>query len=174
MSEKIYDTKVFEVDYACDNCNSGLMINSGTMLPSYPPQYPHKCKHCGLTKNLLQKYPTIRYERTLRQDTSVVLPLNSTGDLKVGVTGTANICRKLNLQVGDTIEGRDTSMLWWNVTRLTLLWLGTDVVVWNERHISSTTGGWTELREATNWSLETRKWNKVESTETIMNRFAEL
>ena len=169
MSEKIYDAKVFEVDYTCDNCNSGLMINSGTMLPSYPPQYPHKCKYCGSTKNLLQKYPTVRYERTLR-----VPPISSTEDLKVGVTGTANICRKLNLQVGDTIEGRESNLLWWNITRLTLLWLGTNVVVWNEQHIGSATGGWTELREATNWSLEHRKWNKVESTETIMNRFAEL
>lgn len=66
MSERTYEVRTVGVDYICDDCNSGVMEQTGVMLLSNPntPQWSHKCNHCGATKNLWQKYPTVRWERT--------------------------------------------------------------------------------------------------------------
>ena len=63
MSERTYEARMVGVDYTCDDCNTGVMEQTGVMLMSDPPQWPHKCNNCGVTKNLWQKYPTVRWER---------------------------------------------------------------------------------------------------------------
>lgn len=77
--------------------------------------------------------------------------------------GTASKCRAMGLQIGDTIEGRegDEEGKLWNVTRLTLIWIGEDVVVWSETHIDHTSDEWVAPKEASNWSLDFRDWRKV-------------
>ena len=61
MSERIYDVKIVGVDYVCDECGTGLMESTGVALMSNPPWYPHHCSHCGATKNISERYPTVRY-----------------------------------------------------------------------------------------------------------------
>lgn len=63
MSERIYEARTVIVDYICDDCNIGVMEQTGVMLPTDPPKWPHKCNHCGKTDVFWQKYPAIRYER---------------------------------------------------------------------------------------------------------------
>lgn len=55
--EKIAESKVFQVLMICDKCGKGEMRQTGTVLMSNPPQYPHKCVVCGNTENLLHRYP---------------------------------------------------------------------------------------------------------------------
>ena len=76
---------------------------------------------------------------------------------------TASKCREMGLQVGDTIEGRegDDKGKWWDITRLTLLWLGEEVVVWSQTHINHTSDKWTAPKEEACWSLDYRDWRKV-------------
>jgi hypothetical protein len=78
---------------------------------------------------------------------------------------TADKCRAMGLKIGDTIEGREGGDEWWSIARLTLLWLGEDVVVWREQHISSVNNIWTLPKEDANWLLDYRDWRKV--TEAI-------
>lgn len=63
MSERTYAVRAVGVEYTCDECQAGVMEPTGVVLASYPPQWPHQCDNCGATKNLWQKYPTIRWER---------------------------------------------------------------------------------------------------------------
>lgn len=63
MGERVYEVKTVGVDCICDDCNIGTMEQTSVMLPSYPPQWPHKCNNCGVIKNLWDKYPAIRWER---------------------------------------------------------------------------------------------------------------
>jgi hypothetical protein len=79
------------------------------------------------------------------------------------IMGTAGKCRQMGLQIGDTIEGSegDDKGTWWNVTRLTLLWMGEHVAVWSETHTDHTKTEWTAPKEETNWSLDYRDWRKV-------------
>jgi len=76
---------------------------------------------------------------------------------------TADKCRAMGLQVGDTIEGKegDEKGTWWNVTRLTLLWLGDAIAVWSETSISHMSDEWSPPVESGNWSLDYRGWRKV-------------
>ena len=62
MSEKAFDVRVIGVNYVCDGCNNGLMEHTNMALMTDPPQYPHQCTHCGAVKNLLKRYPYVRYE----------------------------------------------------------------------------------------------------------------
>lgn len=76
----------------------------------------------------------------------------------------ASECRKLGLKVGDTIEGTEGTKepgSWWNTTRLTLLWLGTNEAVFLETHKSSSQPGCSTLRETVNWTLRARDWKKL-------------
>jgi hypothetical protein len=63
MSERRFEVKPVGVDYVCDVCNTGLMVQVGLMLPTDPPQWKHKCSNCGDTKDFFAKYPDLRFER---------------------------------------------------------------------------------------------------------------
>lgn len=73
----------------------------------------------------------------------------------------ADECRALGLHVGDTIESTEGGKEWWNTTRLTLLWLGEEEAVWRKTSRSSDKPEWSEPREAVNWTLSCRDWQKV-------------
>lgn len=78
----------------------------------------------------------------------------------------ADQCRKMGLKVGDTIEGRQEGAgwmgkEWWNVTRLTLLFLGETEAVWRMTDRNQLRD-WSTPREITNWTLSCRKWRKIE------------
>ncbi len=75
---------------------------------------------------------------------------------------TAEQCRALGLKVGDTIEGReDFHDGSWAVTRLTLLWLGSEVAVWSATEHSSEQAEWSPAEESADWTLEWRDWRKL-------------
>lgn len=44
----------------CDKCGTE-MESDGTVLCSYPAQYPHFCPKCGEKRITLTQYPTIEY-----------------------------------------------------------------------------------------------------------------
>lgn len=48
-----------EVDRVCEECQIGLMRPIGTVLCSYPPQYPHECDYCGALDIFDKRYPYI-------------------------------------------------------------------------------------------------------------------
>jgi hypothetical protein len=73
----------------------------------------------------------------------------------------AEQCRRLGLQVGDTIEGTESGPGWWNTTRLTLLWLGETEAAWRMTDKSVNRPEWSEPEEAVNWTLDCREWRKV-------------
>ena len=63
MPEVENEVKVFEVNYICDKCGIGKMKPTGEAQLSDPPQYPHKCTHCGHTESYFNNmYPIIRYQ----------------------------------------------------------------------------------------------------------------
>jgi len=76
-------------------------------------------------------------------------------------TSTATQCRKMGLQVGDTIQGREGTTKWWGEARLTLLWLGKDVAVWDSWRRSSDNQEWEHIGEEADWTLDCRAWKKV-------------
>lgn len=64
MSEKSYEVRAFELDYACDHPGcGGFMRPTGMKLMSSGPQFPHECYVCGARKTLNVKYPTLAYRR---------------------------------------------------------------------------------------------------------------
>jgi rubrerythrin len=63
VAEQTFEVKTLAVEWICDECGTGKMEPIGHVLLSDPPQYPHKCPHCGHRAILAQTYPTIRYER---------------------------------------------------------------------------------------------------------------
>jgi len=77
----------------------------------------------------------------------------------------AKQCRDMGLVVGDTIEGKEQLICdgheWWIISRLTLLWVGEEIAVWSETHISCTDDKWSDKKEAAHWTLDRRKWEKV-------------
>ncbi len=70
-------------------------------------------------------------------------------------------CRRLNVQVGDTIQGTESYPGAWGTTRLTLLWIGKEIAVWRETHQSSLDAKWTEPKESACWDLSHREWRHV-------------
>lgn len=70
MPEKIYDSRVVTVEYACDTCGASVESIRAT-LTTEPPQYFHRCSGCGLNYYLPQLYP---HTRTIRLD----VPLSKT------------------------------------------------------------------------------------------------
>lgn len=74
----------------------------------------------------------------------------------------ATQCRKLGLQIGDTIEGREEYPGGWSEARLTLLWLGEEVAAWRVTERSSSHPEWSEPEESADWTLECREWRKLE------------
>lgn len=70
-------------------------------------------------------------------------------------------CARLNVQVGDTIEGTEKWRDGWNTTRLTLLWLGQEVAVWRETSRASHRPEWSKPQESSDWTLDCRVWRHV-------------
>lgn len=70
-------------------------------------------------------------------------------------------CARLNVQLGDTIEGTEKYRDGWNTTRLTLLWLGRDVAVWRETSRASHRPEWSRPQESSDWTLDCRVWRHV-------------
>lgn len=81
--------------------------------------------------------------------------------LKCGSYNTADQCRLLGIEIGDTIEGMETSGRYWHEARLTLLWLGDEVAVFRVIERSNEKPKWSEPEESADWTLEFRQWRKV-------------
>lgn len=74
----------------------------------------------------------------------------------------ARQCRELDLNVGDTIVGRETySTGAWSEAKLTLLWMGKDVAAWNVHRRTDIEPRWRSTGEQANWTLAHRKWRRV-------------
>ena len=57
------EVKTYEVDYECDECETGKLRPLGSVLPTDPPQYPHQCTGCDNKKTFTDKlYPYTVYE----------------------------------------------------------------------------------------------------------------
>lgn len=70
------------------------------------------------------------------------------------------------LRIGDTIEGCESGRGWWHESRLTLLWVGKDLVVWRTISRTNESPEWTSPQEAANWNLCCRRWRKIEPAQT--------
>ena len=80
--------------------------------------------------------------------------------MKATVTRTsADQCRDLGIAVGDTLEGVSPSAWPGETTRITLLWLGQEMAVWQETRLIG--GEWTPPRESAAWDLSWREWERV-------------
>lgn len=75
----------------------------------------------------------------------------------------AEQARAMGLAVGDTVEGREQRGPYWDVTRLTLLWLGEHVAVWSATSRWSDDPEWSEPEETADWTLDGRPWQKVQT-----------
>lgn len=65
MAEETKEVKTFTVDYKCPVCDDGYLRPTGTVLTSYPPQYPHMCNResgCGYGETFNKIYPHIDYK----------------------------------------------------------------------------------------------------------------
>jgi hypothetical protein len=60
--EKRIPLKVTQVVLYCDECDGGQMKNSGVMLTTHPPWYPHQCDKCDYIQKYRKSYPYIDYE----------------------------------------------------------------------------------------------------------------
>lgn len=81
--------------------------------------------------------------------------------LHCGGYNTADQCRLLGIEVGDTIEGMEKSGHYWHEARLTLLWLGEEVAVFRVTDRSNSQTEWSEPEESADWTLECRVWRKL-------------
>jgi len=61
MSETRKDVKQVQVDYLCPKCNIGHLRPTGTVFPTNPPQFAHKCNNCDYMETFLKQYPYIDY-----------------------------------------------------------------------------------------------------------------
>ena len=54
----------YEAHWMCDRdgCEGEMRDNSGIVLTSYPPQYPHHCDHCGRYDTADSHYPCVMHE----------------------------------------------------------------------------------------------------------------
>jgi invasion protein IalB len=89
------------------------------------------------------------------------LPADEAWSLHCGSHNTADQCRLLGIEVGDTIEGMETSGHYWHQARLTLLWLGEEVAVFRVTDRSNSQPEWSEPEESGDWTLECRVWRKL-------------
>jgi DNA-directed RNA polymerase subunit RPC12/RpoP len=61
--EKRFEVKSIGIKYICDTCGEGEMSPTGGLkMFETNATYPHICERCGAEKDLLEKYPLIRYE----------------------------------------------------------------------------------------------------------------
>ncbi len=78
----------------------------------------------------------------------------------------AKQCREMGLQVGDTIIGRETySNGHWSEAKLTLLFTGNDLVVWQVMRRNNEEPCWLLIGEESNWTLGCRGWWKVQAAD---------
>ena len=72
----------------------------------------------------------------------------------------ASQIREMGINLGDTIVGRegDKEGTWWSETRLTLLWAGQTAAAFRIARRNKGVPTWHEEGEATNWTLDARKW----------------
>ena len=78
------------------------------------------------------------------------------------MSSVAEQCRAMGLAVGDTIEGRESYGNNWNEARLTVLFIGQEVAVFHERERNDRKPNWIDQGETADWTLDCRKWKKVE------------
>ncbi|NHZ86604.1 MAG: hypothetical protein GWP19_12115 [Planctomycetia bacterium] len=60
MTEIKHEAKIYEVDYICDTCGKGKMIDSkkhAVVAPDESLQYEHICNKCGEKVYLFKRYP---------------------------------------------------------------------------------------------------------------------
>lgn len=55
------EVKTYIVRLYCEQCGHE-MVSDGTVLCSYPPQYPYVCPNCGSKITTNEKYPKIEYK----------------------------------------------------------------------------------------------------------------
>ena len=73
----------------------------------------------------------------------------------------AEQCRALGLKIGDIIIGREQGTDYWHEAELTLLWLGNNTAVFQERSRAIDNPEWSKPIESGDWSLAYRDWYKV-------------
>ncbi len=56
------EVKTIQVDYVCPECDYGKLRPIGTVLTTYPVQFPHKCTECDYTNTFSIEYPYLEYE----------------------------------------------------------------------------------------------------------------
>ncbi len=63
MAEEYFKVTPVNTVYICDDgeCTGAEISFTGQILPSFPPQYVHKCLICERQYNLTKKYPLIEY-----------------------------------------------------------------------------------------------------------------
>jgi hypothetical protein len=62
--EKEFEVKSVGVKYTCDECWIGEMTPTGKIkMYENHATFIHKCNNCNVEKELLEKYPLIRYEK---------------------------------------------------------------------------------------------------------------
>lgn len=68
--------------------------------------------------------------------------------------------REMGIVVGQTIVGRegDAEGKWWSESRLTLLWVGETDAVFRLSRRNNSLPAWRDDGEASNWTLDSRKW----------------
>lgn len=89
------------------------------------------------------------------------LPVDKAWSLHCGSYNTADQCRLLGIDVGETIEGRESFGSTWHEARLTLLWLGEEVAVFRVTDRSERHPNWSEPEESADWTLGCRTWRKL-------------
>lgn len=63
VMEEYVEVKPIGVEYICDFCDRGKMINTGDIkMYENHATFIHRCEKCGVLKELPEKYPLIRYE----------------------------------------------------------------------------------------------------------------
>lgn len=97
----------------------------------------------------------------LTEELGCGIPDDEAWSLHCGSYNTAEQCRLLGIEVGDTIEGMETSGHYWHEARLTLLWLGEEVAVFRVTDRSNSQPEWSDPEESADWTLECRVWRKM-------------
>ena len=69
MPEITKDVQMVIIDYLCDECKEGVMLYEGNVImPTDPPQIPHKCNKCGFEKNFTDTYPKLGYKKLKKEE----------------------------------------------------------------------------------------------------------
>lgn len=69
MAEREFEVKPIGVEYVCDECQVGVLVQNGKMITEgiikddWGPRWPYKCPNCGHTTTLDTSYPFIKHVR---------------------------------------------------------------------------------------------------------------